>query len=74
MMIQGHAEGPGHRRWDWVYFVAAGIAISSPAGSLPFKFPVDYAIAASAAIVVCFRGIWWGRPGDRLVRAGGPAG
>jgi hypothetical protein len=60
VIVQGHDETPGHRRWDWIYYVAAGIAIASPAGSLPFKFPIDYAIAIFAAIVVCFRGIWWG--------------
>ena len=60
MLVPGRTEGPGHRYWDWIYFVAAGIAISAPSLALPFEYPVGYIIAVSAAIVVFFRGVWWG--------------
>jgi hypothetical protein len=48
--------------------VAAGMAISSPVGLLPFELPVDYAIGGLAAAIVLARGASWGlRTGRALI-------
>jgi hypothetical protein len=74
MLTSGELESAGHARWDWVYYVAAGVAISTPVGALTGEFPVAYVVAGFAALLVIFRGIWWGFPRGRVFLALGTLG
>ncbi len=72
MFAAAEDHAPGDPRWDWAYYVGAGVALASPMAQLPWEFPTAYGVCLLAAFAVVLRGVWrgWRRRGRPLVILG----